>query len=258
VGKYKPAFFPAVNTLFNALVHNDDFKALDHSNMKMAMGGGMAVLPSTAEAWHKITGVPIVEGYGLSETSPVATANPPDIKACTGTIGIPIPSTDIAIMDDDGNLVPQGERGEIAIRGPQVMKGYWQRPEETAKVMTADGFFRSGDIGVMDAQGYVKIVDRKKDMILVSGFNVYPAEIEEVITKHPKVLEAAAIGVADEKSGEVPKLFIVKSDESLTEEEVKAFCRDNLTGYKQPRYIEFLKELPKSPVGKILRKELRK
>lgn len=258
VGKYKPAFFPAVNTLFNALVHNDDFKALDHSNMKMAMGGGMAVLPSTAEAWHKITGVPIVEGYGLSETSPVATANPPDIKAYTGTIGIPIPSTDIAIMDDDGNLVPQGERGEIAIRGPQVMKGYWQRPEETAKVMTADGFFRSGDIGVMDAQGYVKIVDRKKDMILVSGFNVYPAEIEEVITKHPKVLEAAAIGVADEKSGEVPKLFIVKSDESLTEEEVKAFCRDNLTGYKQPRYIEFLKELPKSPVGKILRKELRK
>ncbi|MEY2862331.1 MAG: hypothetical protein RLY58_38 [Pseudomonadota bacterium] len=258
VGKYQPSFFPAVNTLFNALVHNADFQKLDHSKMKMAMGGGMAVLPSTAEAWQKITGRPIIEGYGLSETSPVATANPPDIKAYTGTIGIPLPSTEVAIMDDDGNTVALGERGEIAIRGPQVMRGYWQRPEETDKVMTSDGFFRTGDIGVMDDKGYIKIVDRKKDMILVSGFNVYPAEIEEVITKHPKVLEAAAIGVQDDKSGEVPKLFIVKSDASLTEAEVRDFCRENLTGYKQPRFIEFIAELPKSPVGKILRKELRK
>jgi long-chain acyl-CoA synthetase len=258
VGKYQPAFFPAVNTLFNALVHNEDFQKLDHSKLKMAMGGGMAVLPSTAAAWQKITGGPIIEGYGLSETSPVATANPPDIKAYTGTIGIPLPSTEVAIMDDDGNTVDLGERGEIAIRGPQVMKGYWQRPEETSQVMTSDGFFRTGDIGVMDEKGFIKIVDRKKDMILVSGFNVYPAEIEEVITKHPKVLEAAAIGVPDEKSGETPKLFIVKKDPSLTEEEVKAFCRENLTGYKQPRFIEFIAELPKSPVGKILRKELRK
>jgi len=215
-------------------------------------------LPSTAQAWQDITGVPIVEGYGLSETSPVATANPPNISKYTGTIGIPLPSTDIAIMDDDGNLMPIGERGEIAIRGPQVMKGYWQRPDETAKVMTSDGYFRSGDIGVMDDKGYVKIVDRKKDMILVSGFNVYPAEIEEVVTMHPKVLEAATIGVPNEKSGEVPKLFIVKSDPSLTEEEILAYCRENLTGYKQPRYVEFMAELPKSPVGKILRKELRK
>ncbi|MEC7119054.1 MAG: long-chain-fatty-acid--CoA ligase [Pseudomonadota bacterium] len=258
VSKYQPSFFPAVNTLFNALVHNDDFKNLDHSKMKLAMGGGMAVLPSTAQAWQDITGVPIVEGYGLSETSPVATANPPNITKYTGTIGIPLPSTDIAIMDDDGQILPIGERGEIAIRGPQVMKGYWQRPDETAKVMTSDGFFRSGDIGVMDEKGYVKIVDRKKDMILVSGFNVYPAEIEEVVTMHPKVLEAAAIGIPNEKSGEVPKLFVVKSDASLTEEELLAYCRDNLTGYKQPRYVEFLAELPKSPVGKILRKELRK
>ena len=258
VGKYQPAFFPAVNTLFNALVHNPDFQKLDHSKMSMAMGGGMAVLPSTAEAWQKITGVPIVEGYGLSETSPVATANPPDIKAYTGNIGIPLPSTEVAILDDDGQPVALGERGEIAIRGPQVMKGYWQRPEDTANVMTSDGFFRTGDIGVMDAQGYTKIVDRKKDMILVSGFNVYPAEIEEVITQHPKVLEAAAIGVPDEKSGEVPKLFVVKSDPSLTVEEVLAFTRENLTGYKQPRHVEFMDELPKSPVGKILRKELRK
>ncbi len=257
IGKYQPSFLPAVNTLFNAMVHHPDFKQLDFSKLKVSMGGGMSVLPSTAEAWEKITGKPIVEGYGLSETSPVATANPPNIDHFTGTIGIPMPSTDIAILDDDGNHVALGERGEISIRGPQVMRGYWQRPEETANVMTADGFFRTGDIGVMDEKGYTKIVDRKKDMILVSGFNVYPNEIEEVITKHPKVLEAAAIGVPDEKSGEVPKLFIVKSDPSLTKEEVQAFCRENLTGYKQPRYIEFIDELPKSPVGKILRKELR-
>ena len=256
--KYPPAFFPAVNTLFNAMVHNEEFKTLDFSKLVIAMGGGMAVLPSTAEAWQRITGRPIVEGYGLSETSPVATANPPSIKAYTGTIGIPLPSTEVAILDDDGKEVALGEQGEIAIRGPQVMKGYWQRPDETAKVMTADGFFRTGDIGIMDEHGYSKIVDRKKDMILVSGFNVYPSEIEEVITTHPKVLEAAAIGVADEKSGEVPKLFIVKKDPSLTVEEVLEYAKNNLTGYKRPKYVEFMDELPKSNVGKILRKDLRK
>ncbi|SEL96864.1 long-chain-fatty-acid--CoA ligase [Acinetobacter sp. DSM 11652] len=256
--KYQPGFFPAVNTLFNALVHNEEFKQLDHSKLKMAMGGGMAVLPSTAAAWKKITGTNIIEGYGLSETSPIATANPPASEEFSGTIGIPLPLTEVAVLDDDGNEVPQGEQGEISIRGPQVMKGYWNRPDETAKVMTADGFFRTGDIGIMDARGYFKIVDRKKDMILVSGFNVYPSEIEEVIATHPKVLEVAAIGVADEKSGEVPKLFVVKKDPSLTTEEVLAFAKENLTGYKRPRYVEFMDELPKSNVGKILRKDLRK
>ncbi len=255
--KYQPSFFPAVNTLFNALVNNEEFKQLDHSKLKMAMGGGMAVLPSTAEAWKKITGTNIIEGYGLSETSPVATANPPQSTEFSGTIGIPLPLTEVAILDDDGNEVPLGEQGEISIRGPQVMKGYWNRPDETEKVMI-NGFFRTGDIGIMDARGYIKIVDRKKDMILVSGFNVYPAEIEEVISKHPKVLEVAAIGVPDEKSGEVPKLFVVKKDPSLTTEEVLDFAKENLTGYKRPRYVEFMDELPKSNVGKILRKDLRK
>lgn len=256
--KYQPTFFPAVNTLFNALVHNEEFKQLDHSRLKIAMGGGMAVMASTAEAWKKITGSVIIEGYGLSETSPVATVNPPASSEFTGTIGIPLPSTDVAILDDDGNAVAQGEQGELSIRGPQVMKGYWNRPDETAKVMTADGFFRTGDIAVMDERGYTKIVDRKKDMILVSGFNVYPSEIEEVIATHPKVLEVAVIGVKDEKSGEVPKLFVVKKDQSLTTEEILAFAKENLTGYKRPRYVEFLEELPKSNVGKILRKDLRK
>ena len=255
--KYQPTFFPAVNTLFNALVNNEEFKQLDHSKMKMAMGGGMAVLPSTAEAWKKVTGTNIIEGYGLSETSPVATANPPASMEFSGTIGIPLPLTEVAILDDEGNEVALGEQGEISIRGPQVMKGYWNRPDETAKVMF-NGYFRTGDIGVMDPRGYVKIVDRKKDMILVSGFNVYPAEIEEVIAKHPKVLEVAAIGVADEKSCEVPKLFVVKKDPSLTTEEILAFAKENLTGYKRPRYVEFMDELPKSNVGKILRKDLRK
>ncbi|TCB82052.1 AMP-binding protein [Acinetobacter sp. ANC 4173] len=255
--KYQPTFFPAVNTLFNALVNNEEFKQLDHSKLKMAMGGGMAVLPSTAAAWKKVTGTNIIEGYGLSETSPVATANPPASDEFSGTIGIPLPLTDIAILDDDGNPVALGEQGEICIRGPQVMKGYWNRPDETAKVMV-NGFFRTGDIGIMDDRGYTKIVDRKKDMILVSGFNVYPSEIEEVIAKHPKVLEVAAIGVPDEKSGEVPKLFVVKKDASLTTEEVLEFAKENLTGYKRPRYVEFMEELPKSNVGKILRKDLRK
>ena len=256
--KYQPSFFPAVNTLFNALVNNEEFKQLDHSKLKMAMGGGMAVLPYTAEAWKRITGTNIIEGYGLSETSPVATANPPASEEFSGTIGIPLPLTEVAILDDDGKEVALGEQGEISIRGPQVMRGYWNRADETAKVMTEDGFFRTGDIGVMDPRGYVKIVDRKKDMILVSGFNVYPSEIEEVVSKHPKVLEVAAIGVPDEKSGEVPKLFVVKKDPSLTTEEVLAFAKENLTGYKRPRYVEFLDELPKSNVGKILRKDLRK
>ncbi|MCX5467537.1 long-chain-fatty-acid--CoA ligase [Acinetobacter nematophilus] len=256
--KYQPGFFPAVNTLFNALVHNEEFRQLDFSNLKMAMGGGMAVLPSTAEEWKKVTGTIIIEGYGLSETSPVATANPPATTEFSGTIGVPLPLTDVAILDDDGNHLPQGEQGEISIRGPQVMKGYWNRPDETAKVMTADGYFRTGDIGIMDARGYFKIVDRKKDMILVSGFNVYPSEIEEVIAQHPKVLEVAAIGVPDEKSGEVPKLFVVKKDPSLTTEEVLEFAKENLTGYKRPRYVEFMDDLPKSNVGKILRKDLRK
>ena len=255
--KYRPSFFPAVNTLFNALVHNEEFKQLDHSNLKMAMGGGMAVLASTAEAWKKVTGTNIIEGYGLSETSPVATANPPSSMEFSGTIGVPLPLTEVAILDDDGNEVPLGEQGEISIRGPQVMKGYWNRPDETEKVMT-NGFFRTGDIGIMDARGYIKIVDRKKDMILVSGFNVYPAEIEDVISKHPKVLEVAAIGVPDEKSGEVPKLFVVKKDPSLTTEEILEYAKENLTGYKRPRYVEFIDELPKSNVGKILRKDLRK
>lgn len=256
--KYQPGFFPAVNTLFNALVHNEEFRQLDFSNLKMAMGGGMAVLPSTAEEWKKVTGTIIIEGYGLSETSPVATANPPATTEFSGTIGVPLPLTDVAILDDDGNHLAQGEQGEISIRGPQVMKGYWNRPDETAKVMTADGYFRTGDIGVMDARGYFKIVDRKKDMISVSGFNVYPSEIEEVIAQHPKVLEVAAIGVPDEKSGEVPKLFVVKKDPSLTTEEVLEFAKQNLTGYKRPRYVEFMDDLPKSNVGKILRKDLRK
>lgn len=258
LGKYQPTFFPAVNTLFNALVNNEEFQQLDHSKLKMAMGGGMAVLPSTAAAWKKITGTTIIEGYGLSETSPVATANPPASEEFSGTIGIPLPLTELAILDDEGNEVPLGEQGEICIRGPQVMRGYWNRPDETAKSMTANGFFRTGDIGVMNERGYTKIVDRKKDMILVSGFNVYPSEIEEVIAKHPKVLEVAAIGVPDEKSGEVPKLFVVKKDPSLTTEEVLSYAKQNLTGYKRPRYVEFMDELPKSNVGKILRKDLRK
>ncbi len=254
---YPPTLFPAVNTLINALVNFERFKTLNFDSLKWTIAGGMAALPSTAEAWHKLTGKPLVEGYGLSETSPIATTNPPNIKAYTGKIGIPMPSTDIAILDDDGKEVTLGDCGEISIRGPQVMRGYWHRPDETEKVMTADGFFRTGDIGFMDDKGYIKIVDRKKDMILVSGFNVYPNEIEEIVSKHPKVLEVAVIGVSDEKSGEVPKMFVVKKDHSLTEEEILTFASLELTAYKRPRYVEFIAELPKSNVGKILRKELR-
>ncbi|PIE47612.1 MAG: long-chain fatty acid--CoA ligase [Gammaproteobacteria bacterium] len=254
---YKPQVFPAVNTLFNALLHDKKFRKLDHSNMTFAMGGGMAVQKSVSDEWEKLTGVSILQGYGLSETSPIATGSPVGTPF-NGTIGLPMPSTDIAIMDDEGNMLAIGEAGEICVRGPQVMKGYWNRPEATAEVMTDDGFFRTGDIGVMDEKGYFKVVDRKKDMILVSGFNVYPNELEDVLASHPKILEAGVIGIPDERSGEIPKAYIVKADDSLTKKEVKAFCHDELTGYKRPRVIEFIDELPKSNVGKILRKDLRK
>ncbi|PZO79860.1 MAG: long-chain fatty acid--CoA ligase [Mesorhizobium amorphae] len=256
-GKHKINVFPGLNTLFNALLNNESFRALDFSALLLTFGGGMAVQRPVADRWRTLTGIGIAEGYGLSETSPVATANPFDAKEFSGTIGLPVPSTEVAILGEDGDDVALGEVGEITIRGPQVMKGYWNQPEETKKAFTADGFFRTGDMGFMDERGYVKIVDRKKDMILVSGFNVYPNELEEVVSRHPGVLEVAAVGVPDEKSGEVPKLFVVKKDESLTEAALRDFCRDNLTAYKRPRQIEFRKELPKSNVGKILRRELR-
>jgi long-chain acyl-CoA synthetase len=250
-------FFPGLNTLFNGLMNNPDFAKLDFSSMLLTMGGGMAVQSSVAERWEKITGHVIHEGYGLSETSPVATANPFDIKKYTGTIGLPLPSTDIAIRDDDGNDLPNGEVGEICIRGPQVMAGYWQRPDETAKVMTPDGFFKSGDMGFMDPNGYTKIVDRKKDMVLVSGFNVYPNEVEDVISGHPGVLECAVVGVKDEQTGEAVKLFVVKKDPNLTEQSIRDFYSDKLTNYKRPKHIVFRADLPKTNVGKILRRELR-
>jgi long-chain acyl-CoA synthetase len=249
--------FPAVNTLFNGLLNNEEFKKLNFSRLILSAGGGMAVQQAVAERWLKVTGCPIAEGYGLSETSPVATANRTDTDKFTGTIGLPIPSTEIAILDDNGEKLPVGQVGEIAIRGPQVMAGYWNRPDETAKVMTADGFFRSGDVGVMDADGYTKIVDRKKDMILVSGFNVYPNEVEGVVASHPGVLECAVVGVPDDNSGEAVKLFVVKKDPALTEKELMEFCKEQLTGYKKPKYIEFRADLPKTNVGKILRRELR-
>lgn len=257
LAKYRFHMLPAVNTLYNALLNHPDFMHLDFSALKVCNGGGMAVQQSVNDRWRKLTGVPIVEGYGLSETSPVATCNRTDIADFTGTIGLPMPSTDIAILDDDGNEVPLGQPGEIAIRGPQVMAGYWNRPDETAKVMTADGFFKSGDIGVMDENGYTKIVDRKKDMILVSGFNVYPNELEGVISSHPGVLECACIGVPDEHAGEAVKVFVVRKDPSLTADQLMAFCKEQLTGYKKPKYIEFREELPKTNVGKILRRVLR-
>jgi long-chain acyl-CoA synthetase len=249
--------FPAVNTLFNAMANHADFSSVDWSGLVISVGGGMAVQSATAKLWLEKTGCPIVEGYGLSETSPSATCNPVDSTAYSGNIGLPMPNTELELLDDDGREVPQGTPGEIAIRGPQVMAGYWQRPDETAKVMTADGFFRSGDIGTVDERGYFKIVDRKKDMILVSGFNVYPNEVEDVVTQMPGILECAAIGVPDEKSGEAVKLVIVRKDASITEAAVRAYCEANLTGYKRPKMIEFRNDLPKTPVGKILRRELR-
>ncbi len=249
--------FPAVNTLFNGLAHHPDFNAVDWSHLKVSVGGGMAVQSAVASLWLEKTGCAICEGYGLSETSPSASCNPTTSTTFTGSIGVPLPGTWMKLLDDDGYDVPLGQPGEIAIKGPQVMAGYWQRPDETAKVMTPDGYFKSGDIGIMDERGYFKIVDRKKDMILVSGFNVYPNEIEDVVSGLAGVLECAAVGVMDEKSGEAVKLVIVKKNESLTEAEVRAYCKANLTDYKQPKVLEFRTALPKTPVGKILRRELR-
>jgi len=257
LGKYKITTLPAVNTLYNALVNHPDFASLDFSTLKTANGGGMAVQQAVNDKWKQITGKSIIEGYGLSETSPVATCNRADEQGFTGTIGLPVPSTDIAILDDDGNILPLGQTGEIGIRGPQVMAGYWNRPDETAKVMTADGYFKSGDVGIMDERGYVKIVDRKKDMILVSGFNVYPNELEGVIAGHPGVLECAVVGVPDEHSGEAVKVFVVRKDPNLTESALQEYCKAQFTGYKKPKYIEFRDELPKTNVGKILRRALR-
>ena len=250
--------FPAVNTLFNGLANHPDFNTVNWKNLKVSVGGGMAVQGAVAKLWLEKTGCPICEGYGLSETSPSASCNPVTAKEFTGTIGVPIPSTYMKLLDDDGHEVTTlGQPGEIAIKGPQVMAGYWQRPDETAKVMTEDGYFKSGDIGIMDERGYFKVVDRKKDMVLVSGFNVYPNEVEDVVAQMPGVLECAVVGVPDDKTGEAVKLVIVKKDPALTEAQVKEFCRANLTGYKQPRVVEFRTELPKTPVGKILRRELR-
>ena len=257
LAKYKVNTFPAVNTLYNALLNHPDFLKLDFSGYRCCVGGGMAVQKAVAEKWKKVTGCPIVEGYGMSETSPIASANPPIISEYTGTIGLPLPSTELLILDDNGQPVPLGQAGEIAIRGPQVMAGYWNRPDETEKVMTPDGFFKSGDIGIMDEHGYTRIVDRKKDMVLVSGFNVYPNEVEGVLVQHPGVLECACVGVPDEHTGEAVKLFIVRKDKSLTVEQVMAYCKEQFTGYKKPKYIEFRDELPKTNVGKILRRELR-
>ncbi|PUE52448.1 long-chain-fatty-acid--CoA ligase [Limnohabitans sp. 2KL-51] len=250
--------FPAVNTLFNGLANHPDFNTVNWSNLKVSLGGGTAVTPNVAKLWLEKTGCPICEGYGLSETSPSASCNPTTSTEFTGTIGVPLPGTWMKLLDDDGQEVTEvGQPGEIAIKGPQVMAGYWQRPDETAKVMTADGYFKSGDVGIVDARGFFKIVDRKKDMILVSGFNVYPNEVEEVASACPGVLECAAIGVPDEKTGETVKLVVVKKDPALTAEQIMAYCRENMTAYKQPRVIEFRSELPKTPVGKILRRELR-
>lgn len=255
--KHKFTAFTGVNTLFNGLLNTPEFKDVDFSGLKLTLGGGMAVQRPVAERWKEVTGVPLIEAYGLTETSPAACINPMDLKEYNGKIGLPIPSTDMVILDDDGNKLPTGEVGEIAIKGPQVMQGYYNRPEETAKVMTDDGFFKTGDIGTMDEKGFFQIVDRKKDMILVSGFNVFPNEVEEVVVGHPKVSEAAAVGVPDDKSGEIVKIFVVKKEADLTEDELKAYCKEHLTGYKVPRLYEFREDLPKTNVGKILRKDLR-
>ena len=257
LAKYKIVVFPAVNTLYNALLNNDDFAKLDFSSYKVCNGGGMALQRNVAERWLKVTGCPLIEGYGMSETSPVVTGNRVDITEFTGTIGMPIPSTDVTIIDDDGVEVPLGQPGEIAVKGPQVMAGYWQRPDETAKSMTADGYFKTGDVGIMDERGYVRIVDRKKDMIIVSGFNVYPNEVEDVVASCPGVLECACIGVPDGNSGEAVKVFVVRKDPNLTVEQIREHCKHELTAYKKPKYIEFRDELPKTNVGKILRRQLR-
>ena len=257
LGRHPFTAFTGVNTLFNSMMHSEGFSDLDFSTLKMTLGGGMAVQKAVAEQWKAITGVTLVEAYGLTETSPAACINPVTLEDYNGYIGLPISSTEGAIVNDDGEFLPVGETGELCIRGPQVMKGYWQRPEATDEVLDASGWLHTGDIALMTEDGYFKIVDRKKDMILVSGFNVYPNEIEDVLALHPKVLEVAAIGVPDEKSGEAVSLFVVKKDPTLTKEDIIAFCKENLTGYKRPRYIEFREDLPKSNVGKILRRELR-
>ena len=257
IGKYPFTTITGVNTLFNAMINNPDFAKIDLSKLRLTLGGGMAVQRAVAERWKQITGVTLIEAYGLTETSPAATMNPLDMPEYNGCIGLPISSTEVAIRDDDGKDLPLGQAGELCIRGPQVMKGYWNRPDETAKVIMADGFLRTGDVAVMNSDGYVKIVDRKKDMILVSGFNVYPNEIEDVLAMHPGVLESAAVGVPDEKTGEAIKIFVVKKDPNLTPESIIAHCRDNLTGYKVPSHIEFRADLPKTNVGKILRRMLK-
>ncbi len=257
LGKWDFNIVPGLNTLFNGMMNNEDFAKLNFKHLLLTLGGGMAVQRPVAERWQKITGCNIHEGYGLSETSPVATSNPFDQTEFSGIIGVPIPGTSIAIRDDDGKNLPLGEVGEICIKGPQVMTGYWNRPDETAKVMTNDGYFKSGDMGFMDEKGFTKIVDRKKDMILVSGFNVYPNEVEEVAASHEGIIEAAAVAVPDENSGEAVKLFVVLKDKSLTEQDVKDWCATSLTNYKRPKYIVFKDELPKTNVGKILRRELR-
>ena len=257
MSKHSFTAITGVNTLFNALLNNAEFQKLDFSTLQMTLGGGMAVQKAVADRWEKVTGKPLIEAYGLTETSPAATINPLDLPEYNGAIGLPISSTDLVLRDDDGKEVALGDRGEICIKGPQVMAGYWKRPEETAKVIDRDGWLATGDIGVVDERGYVRIVDRKKDMILVSGFNVYPNEIEAVVAMHPGVLECAAVGVPDAKSGEAVKLFVVKKDPALTAEALLAHCREQLTGYKCPRDVEFRTELPKSNVGKILRRELR-
>jgi len=253
---YPISMMTGVNTLFNALINHKDFAQQNFSSLKITVGGGMAVQRSVAEQWQKITGCPLSEGYGMTEASPVVSTNPYDNNGRIGTIGLPMPSTDVRIVDDNGSILPPGEVGELQVKGPQVMKGYYNRPEETAKTIK-DGWLCTGDMAKMSEDGYFEIVDRKKDMILVSGFNVYPNEVEEVIASHPKVLEVAAVGLPDEKSGEVVKVFVVKKDKSLKEKELIEFCRENMTGYKVPKQVEFRKELPKTNVGKILRRKLR-
>ena len=257
LGKHQYNMITGVNTLFNAFLNNEEFRKLDFSHVRICVGGGMAVQKAVADRWKQVTGKTLLEGYGLTETSPCATMNPLNLEAYNGSIGLPMPSTEVVIRDDNKKDVKQGDSGEICIRGPQVMKGYWQRADETAKVLGADGFLYTGDVGIMDEKGFVRIVDRKKDMILVSGFNVYPNEIEQVVAMHPGVLEVAAIGVPDEHSGEVPKLFIVKKDPALTEKDIFEHCKEQLTGYKRPKYVEFRADLPKTNVGKILRRALR-
>jgi len=257
LAKHKYTIITGVNTLFNALLNHPEFAKLDFSSLRLAVGGGMAVQKAVAERWRQVTGTPLIEGYGLTETAPSATANPMNLGEFSGSIGVPMPSTEVVLRDDNDRDVAHGQPGEICIRGPQVMAGYWQRPDETAKVIGKDGFLHTGDIGIMDEKGFIRIVDRKKDMILVSGFNVYPNEIEQVLAMHPGVLECAAIGVPDEHSGEVPKVFVVKKDPQLTEQDVLEHCKKELTGYKRPKYVEFRSELPKTNVGKILRRALR-